>query len=1539
VLRLVNSRPWDAGYGLGALNGLVGVLTEDGDILNSVLLRGSVTVDKEKSLIRIVYNDGSWGTTGDIGVMGAETGFAYANPNYSELVKFAQRYNALPPEGGRDVVNPFSVYRLTYVQLIGSIFEEFFPDLVWGWADYKALVDNDLDNANFQPDPSAEFVADIDSVGWWNMPKSKGAISTAATERLAARISRGPLRVPLCLPGRNTAARAYGAGLIRGVILPAGTGKSTYAKRYGEPFVDIDTLLDAPEYKDERESLKQTALETNDWSALTKSNTDILQKAFADGLVHAGNVFLLHGATMFNGVEVDVLGSGKLTEAEMERVARSRGGLGGDLTRKNWQDSPFPAMSRSQIDHMVSKIYAATSVPQTLDSDPIKALLANDLYDKNYLCVPFASVGDGTRVSFSHDSDPWDLVETFLSAVGCCPPSRLSPSGGRVYGSDGYPQCVGDHLLFLLSMPLCVVQSFMDKVQSELFDNIGSYPIQASSWPGFMKKALGYVKPRFKGRKASDSIEWMSAHKASIYSKNWYKCALDQLLSRAVALRPQYVSTFIGFCNRPHLFATAGAVPGADKDLVRTQLRTGDGTFEELRSKIALGYSYYEHEMFAVIYCEVFFGYPYSESNFVRYRKDMSDLFGCRADSVAPRTYLSDLDGGEGLAARARRAETAGTRGIGDTNQIQDTRVVGGATRVNLAILKTVVEPNILKYVQENPMWIISDKVNEKGVKRRTIVNPRLAMFMVLRWGYKIYLSYFGQKHYWTNADFGPQDVEEFMTRLNDEIISDSTSEERWSESPMGKRCGLRPGDRVRACDTGRIGLVGRVMKTAEGEASVVVLYPREGHCESSPRGLIEPLDVSGNDEFVVREFLDAFNDFMVHLLRFDVVGSSLYRIMTGNDKWSEKAKPEKESHLHYWKSRSAEELLRLHVYIMVEMVGGKSETTVVGEKNSGVASGDPFTSELTGLLTAILQRCCPVEPVLNNRVVGSASSGRLGKEGLRAALGLVIRDGIQSVTGDWFDKDGLSQPVPSEICLTLEDSVRQKGGFTLPRRILDAAPHIARLLPRSGWVDVSGWPHYVGPYLNGLEPLIKCEFDGALLDGDPIGVHGAQSAVMPRVPPSGIGLYFGPGPSKTVRVYFKRTADVRDMLTGHYYANLSAGDDAVLASTAERAGALITIALRMWSIRRTAERLRDAIRSYREGGYLTLRDGCQLQKMTRKLQYQFSGATVHPHKNYCSVGTLQFLSTNIVGGVVDELAKDLIVFGDESLAPLVTREYHRKRLALGIGAGGIAAGDPSGIATSLIWGYDVSDPSLFRPDSKWFAIASKFTRYYDNSILNPNLDVLATDLVAALKQYEVKVEWHGNWSDVPRLQRSSVIDKEMALLWFSTPRGPKYHGYGHFPWRWYGARFKWTVEEDDHAPYVHTAVVVEPMKRYVKEGMKLDIIRDDWKHVSYKRGKPAYDDRHLEHHSDYYEWAASLHDDNYQPNKSEAYSVVPLLKMPGISDRVMADWYKRQQLNWYPNMHGDWRRQSNAALTASLEGALELVRYMKERRIFHHAM
>lgn len=1373
---------------MGELNGLIGLSTDDG-LLDSVLFRGSVEFDVDNSLVTIKYVDGTWGTAGVIGVNGMESGFAYAHPNFRKLVEFAQRYNALSSLEDREVVDPFQVYRLTYVQLVGSIFERQFPTLVWGWADYKALVDGDLAGARFSPDRTAEDQAVTDALGWWNLPKSKNAISVAAQERVAARMAEGTLRVPICVPGEYPSS-----------------------------------------------------------------------------------------------------------------------GTGGEI---------------------------------------LEAIVDHELYDAGLVSVPFASVGNGTRVSFDHGLDPWQLFEQFLGDVGCAPPRRRASNGAPLYTDAGYPRQVGEHIMCLLSMPLSLVQGFMGDVQAVLFDSIESYPIQASSWPGFMKKALGYTLPKFKSRKAADSIKWMSDHKASMYSKMWYKCAIDQLLSRATARRPRFLPTLVGFCNRPHLFATDGAVPGADKELVRSQLSLGEGVFEELRSKIALGYSYYEHELFAVIYCRVLFGYDYTADNFRRYRRDISRLYGVKADSIAPQVYLPDLDSGEGLSDRRARARS---RGASDHEVFEDTgtEFAGMRTKVDLGMLKKTVEPNVLKYVTENPMWVISDKVNEKGVKRRTIVNPRLAMFMLLRWGYKIYLSYFGSKHFWSNSDFGPREVEDFMMRLNDEIICDKESEEQWSHSPMGVRYGLQPGDRVRECDTGRIGLVGRVQRTAEGEPEVVVLYPIEGKCYSSRRGLIEPLDVSGNDEFVVREYLDAFNEMMARLLRYDVVGSTVFSIMTNNDKWTEKGK--REEHLQYWKSYSAEDLLRMHVYVTSEVMekhfsNKVGEHTITGDKRSGVASGDPFTSELTHLLTAILQRCTPLIPDVNPRILDGVYSPAISKDDLRCLLSCVVRDGAKTVVGDWKDRCGTyGYPAPAELCLTIEEQVSKKRGFVVPERVLCMLPdRVRRSLGRSRWLPIDKWPAYDGPFSNSLEPLIRCEFDGTLLSQDAIGVKDVQNPIMPRVPPSGVGVFFGPGggsanDTRPIKVFVKKTYSVTTLYAGEYYANLAAGDDAVLASTAERASAIIAVAIRSWMLRKVATKIQNAVSEYNASGHMPLKAGCGLVKNTRKLKYLLCGATVHPHKNYCTPNQLQFLSTNIIGGVVDDLARD-IVFGDENISPVLAEEYHRKRLALSIGCGGIAAGDPSGIASSLIWGYDVSDPSLFRPDSKWFAIASKFTRYYDNCLLSPNLSAIAEDLVAAVKQYEIEVTWHGNWKDVPHLKRSRRVDKEIALLWLSTPRGPKYHGYGHFPWRPYGARFKWSVTEDKSAPYVHTSVKVEPMRRYVKEGMKLDIIRDDWKLVSFKRGKPAFDPRHLELHSDYYEWAASLHDDNFQPNKSESYSVVPLIKVPGISERVMADWYKRHRYNWYPNMHGTWRRQANAAISASLDATSTLVGYMKEKRFFHHAM
>lgn len=147
------------------------------------------------------------------------------------------------------------------------------------------------------------------------------------------------------------------------IILPCGCGKTTYAKKYPEIFIDIDTFIETPETKENMKSLRNKAIETNDWNDVINLQKNIFTNKLKnhDSQYNYSNyIYLIHSQYMF-GIDfsLNILGSAKLPEKEILLIAKERGLKNKQWqleTIYNWKSSNIQICTRQQIDIMIEKI-------------------------------------------------------------------------------------------------------------------------------------------------------------------------------------------------------------------------------------------------------------------------------------------------------------------------------------------------------------------------------------------------------------------------------------------------------------------------------------------------------------------------------------------------------------------------------------------------------------------------------------------------------------------------------------------------------------------------------------------------------------------------------------------------------------------------------------------------------------------------------------------------------------------------------------------------------------------------------------------------------------------------------------------------------------------------------------------------------------------------------------------------------------------------------------------------------------------------------
>jgi len=193
------------------------------------------------------------------------------------------------------------------------------------------------------------------------------------------------------IPLRTSVASEMQNDPIDVIIMPAGTGKTTYAKKHPELF-DVDDIINATSVKDNMKLLRRRAMETNKWDMVNDVNGEMVIDAYKSGKLKGKILLIHHEDALGKRVEITVLGAMKPTYSDMMKVADERSEhdkMWGSLTQLNWSQANVPIMARKDMDTFVKNI--VNNYRNRVAPEPV---VMNNLYeviDPNF-CMGWGSV-------------------------------------------------------------------------------------------------------------------------------------------------------------------------------------------------------------------------------------------------------------------------------------------------------------------------------------------------------------------------------------------------------------------------------------------------------------------------------------------------------------------------------------------------------------------------------------------------------------------------------------------------------------------------------------------------------------------------------------------------------------------------------------------------------------------------------------------------------------------------------------------------------------------------------------------------------------------------------------------------------------------------------------------------------------------------------------------------------------------------------------------------------------------------------------------
>lgn len=213
------------------------------------------------------------------------------------------------------------------------------------------------------------------------------------------------------------------------IIMPSGTGKSTYSSMYPE-LLDVDDIINASYVKGVMKSLRKRAMQNMDFDELNNLNGELVMDSLAKGEI-AGRILMIHGSdTLGKSVKMNVLASAKLSKKEMLEISKSRAEIDphwSSMTELNWSTSMVPVMSRSAINGLIREIVRSHQ-RKSLD------LTVSPVVDRTYEYRTY------WKTDLRESIDLWALYggrrPTRIPVI----PWRVSNVGMRVYGVALPPQ-------------------------------------------------------------------------------------------------------------------------------------------------------------------------------------------------------------------------------------------------------------------------------------------------------------------------------------------------------------------------------------------------------------------------------------------------------------------------------------------------------------------------------------------------------------------------------------------------------------------------------------------------------------------------------------------------------------------------------------------------------------------------------------------------------------------------------------------------------------------------------------------------------------------------------------------------------------------------------------------------------------------------------------------------------------------------------------------------------------------------------------------
>jgi hypothetical protein len=213
------------------------------------------------------------------------------------------------------------------------------------------------------------------------------------------------------------------------IIMPAGTGKTTYASMYPE-LLDVDDIINSPNIKGVMKSLRKKAMQQMDFDELNNINGELVLDSLKKGDI-ANRILLIHGPdTLGDVLNLNVLASGKLPKKEMLKTSKVRAETDTQwsaITELNWSTSASPVMSRSAMDGLVREVVRSHQ-RSALD------LTIGPVADKTYEYRSY------WKSDLKDSRDLWDTYGSRRPTRIPLIPWRVSNIGMRIYGPGLPPQ-------------------------------------------------------------------------------------------------------------------------------------------------------------------------------------------------------------------------------------------------------------------------------------------------------------------------------------------------------------------------------------------------------------------------------------------------------------------------------------------------------------------------------------------------------------------------------------------------------------------------------------------------------------------------------------------------------------------------------------------------------------------------------------------------------------------------------------------------------------------------------------------------------------------------------------------------------------------------------------------------------------------------------------------------------------------------------------------------------------------------------------------